>query len=266
MSLLLRIPKRQVRVAAVASVVVALGAGVGIAAQSDPDLLGGGSSAQQVLIVPALPHARTLEFDQHPEERLQGLPPQSEQGSPPQGEQGPPPQGEQGEQAEGQQGEASQEQVPPVAQGASPPLLTPAERAALALVDQIIGEQEGVLMGSGFDYIPGDRRDPFASLLVQIGAVTAPGLRPPGLAGFLVSEVDLKGIATANGRWHAMIIGTNQRAYFIEVGTQLYDGHVVDIRAGEVLFEQVVSDALGVRRIREVTKRLRTTDGGGETP
>ena len=258
MSILLRIPKRQVRVAAAAAVVAALGAGVGVAAQSDADLLGGGISAQEVLTVPALPHVRTLEFDQHPEERLQGLPPQ--------GEQGPPSQGEQVEQAPGQQGEASQEQAPPAGQESSAPLLTAAERAALALVDQIIGEQEGVLMGSGFDYIPGDRRDPFASLLVQIGAVTAPGMRPPGLAGFLVSEVDLKGIATANGRWHAMVIGANQRAYFVEVGTQLYDGHVVDIRAGEVLFEQVVSDALGVRRIREVTKRLRTTDGGGETP
>lgn len=276
--------------------VVALGAAAGVAAQTDPRLLGGGSSAQEALTVVALPHVRTLEFEQHPEERLKGRAskpvttapvavlaiaepledpqgPQDPQGSPPQdeqGEQGQGGQGQQGEQGQGEQGqrgEAAQEQAPPppAAQDRGQVLLSAEERAALALVEQIIREQEGVLMGRGFDYVPAGRRDPFVSLLVQIGAVMAPSLRPPGVAGFLVSEVELKGIATANGRWHAMVIGTNQRAYFVEVGTQLYDGHVVDIRAGEVIFEQVVSDASGARRTREVTKRLRTTDGGGET-
>ena len=297
--LLLRMPKRQVRVAALASVVVALGAGAGVAAQTDLRLRGDGSSAQEALTVPALPHESGLDFEQHPEERLKarvsrptttepvavlaiaepledqalpGSPRPGEQGQ--QAEQGPPPQGEQGQQGEqvqqgeqGQeeQGEAAQASPPLVAQDPSQLLLSPGERAALALIQQIIQEQEGVLMGSGFDYIVAGRRDPFTSLLVQIGAVTLSGVRPPGLAGLLVSEVDLKGVATSNGRWYAMIIGIDQRAYFLEVGTELFDGHVVEIRSDEVLFEQVVLDALGARRTREVTKRLRTTAGGGET-
>ncbi len=274
MRIVLRIPKRQVRVATAASVVLALGAGAGVAAQTDPRLLGGGSSAQEALAVPALPHERTLEFEQHPEERLKGRaskPVTTEPVAvlaivePLEDPQGSPPQGEQGQQAE--QGEAAQAQEPPppVALDPDQVLLSAEEREALALVRQIVREQEGVLMGIGFDYIAAGRRDPFASLLVQTGAVTMLGERPPGLAGFLVSEIDLKGIATANGRWHAMVIGTNQRAYFLEIGTQLYDGHVVDIRANEVLFETVVSDTSGARRTREVTKRLRTTNGGGET-
>ena len=283
MRIVLRIPKRQVRVAAAASVVVALGAGAGVAAQTDPRLLGAGSSAQEALTVPALPHERTLEFEQHPEERLKGRASKPVTTEPaavlaivepledppgPQDLQGPPPQGEQGQQAEqgqGEQGEAAQAPPPPVAEDPGQVRLSPEERAALALVQQIILEQEGVLMGVGFDYVAAGRRDPFASLLVQIGALMAPSVRPAGVAGLLVSEAELKGIAAASGRWHAMVIGANQRAYFIEVGTQLYDGHVVDIRAGEVIFEQVVSDTSGARRTREVTKRLRTTAGGGET-
>ncbi len=284
MRIVLRIPKRQVRVVAAASVVVVLGAGAGVAAQNDPGLVGGGSSAPEALTEPALLHERTLEFEQHPEERLKGgasnpvttepvavlaiaEPLEDPQG--PQDLQGPPSQGEPDQQEQGQaeQGEAAQAQAPPppVAQDPDQVRLSPEERAALALVEQILREREGVLMGSGYDYVAAGRRDPFASLLVQIGAVMAPSVRPVGVAGFLVSEVELKGIATANGRWHAMVVGANRRAYFIEVGTQLYDGHVVDIRAGEVLFEEVVSDASGARRTREVTKRLRTTDGGGET-
>lgn len=174
--------------------------------------------------------------------------------------------------APGQQGS---QQTPPAPQGpatqAAPPspssqeLLTPQEREALELVERLIREQEGVLMGTGFDYEPRGRRDPFRSLLVQINAVSAPSVRPHGLPGFLIGEVELKAVAAVQGRWHAMVLGPDQRAYFLEVGTELYDGHVMRIGPGEVLFEQVVPDITGARRTREVTKRLRTTDGGGET-
>lgn len=173
-----------------------------------------------------------------------------------------------------QQGEApaAQQQAPPAQQQATPPapgsqeLLTPQEREALDLVERLIREQEGVLMGTGFDYQSEGRRDPFRSLLqtITIGPPTGQQ-RPPGLPGFLISEVELKAIAAVQGRWHAMVRGPDQRAYFLEVGTELWDGHVMRIGPGEVLFEQVVPDITGANRTREVTKRLRTTDGGGET-
>ena len=289
MRIVLHIPKRQVRVAAAASVVVALGAGAGVAAQTDAQLLGGGrGSNSDALSVPAVPHDRTLDFEPHPEARLEAgvvepfvaepvtalsivdpepllqstqAPQSASAPLSPQDPQTPPLPDEPGE-----QGEAGQEQAAPIPADPNESLLSPEEREALALVEQIIREQEGVLMGSAFDYVAGNRRDPFRSLLITTGAVAAPTARPPGLAGFLVSEVELKGIAMSNGRWHAMVVAANQKAYFLEVGTQLFDGHVVDIRPGEVLFEQVVVDALGARRTREVTKRLRTTNGGGEIP
>lgn len=278
MRLLLRVPKRQVRIAAVASLVLAMGAGAGVTAQT-PDPVrptatppasskaevsqpAAGLSPASVSRVPTVPHDDSTPFAQHPEAQLeQAVPAEPEQ----QGEevqaQGEQQQGEQ-QQGEGQQQEAAQQQPPPIVQE---DLLSPEERAALALVEQIISDQEGILMGTGFDYRPAGRRDPFRSLLAEVTAASAPSIRPFGLPGFLISEVELKAIATARGNWHAMVIGPNQRAYFLEVGTELFDGHVVDIRPGEVVFEQQIPDLMGARRSRTVTKRLRTT-GGGQTP
>jgi len=277
MRLLLRVPKRQVRIAGLASLLVVMGAGAGVMAQTpeptDQDASRSAASPSAVSQpapaglspattsrVPAVPYDDSMPSSQHPEEQL-ALPSRADEGL--QGEQ----EQAQGEQAQGEaqeQGEATTQDPPPAAAGLE--LLSPEERAALALVEDIIREQEGILMGSGFDYNSGGRRDPFRSL-VPNSSVEAPTVRPFGLPGFLISEVDLKAIATARGRWHAMVTGPNQRAYFLEVGTQLYDGHVVDIRPGEVVFEQQVPDLMGARRSRSVTKRLRTTDsGGGQTP
>lgn len=178
------------------------------------------------------------------------------------GQQGTPPAGQQ------QQEQAPPAQAPGPLPGA-PELLTPEEREALALVEQLIRDQEGVLMGTNFDYVEGGRRDPFRSLIAGLTTAAGPdgdGERPYGLAGFLISEIDLTAIAEVQGRWHGMVTAPDQRSYFLEVGTELWDGHVVSIGPGEVIFEQIVPDLTGARRTRQVTKRLRTTDGGWETP
>ena len=89
---------------------------------------------------------------------LQGMPDQQ-----------PPPQtGSPGVQDPAQQGEPPQGDPAQQAGVVPPPavpqeLLTAEERAALALVEQIIRDQEGVLMGTGFQYDPGGRPDPFQS-------------------------------------------------------------------------------------------------------
>lgn len=233
MRVLQGVNRRWLRVAGAALLIVALGAGADVMAQA-------ASAGAQ------------------PEPSNQPTRGQGEQ------EQGQAQAEQEQEQAQGEQGQGEGQQQatpPPVGQQ----VLSPEEREALALVEQIIREQEGMLMGSDFSYDSGGRRDPFLSL-VPTGSVQAPTVRPFGLPGFLISEIDLKAIAGAQGRWHAMVTGPDQRAYFIEVGTVLFDGHVVEIRPGEVVFEQEVPDPMGARRIREVTKRLRTTDGGGQTP
>lgn len=265
MTIRLRIPKTQVRIVGVAAVVVAVGAGAGVAAPGPR-----GTSVPSTGVVAVVPHDATPTFEQHPEAALAAAGPSVEL---PQAPQGPDPQqGEQQGQGQQSQDEPSQEQQAEATQGQAPPteqtgdlMLTAAEREAMALVEQIIREEEGVLMGTGFDYNSGGRRDPFRSLIPS-SSLLAPTSRPFGLTGFLISEVDLKAIAMAQGRYHAMVIGPNRRAYFLQVGTQLYDGHVVEIQPNEVLFEQQVPDVTGItgaRRTRQVSKRLRTTNSGG---
>jgi hypothetical protein len=150
---------------------------------------------------------------------------------------------------------------------AGPPVEITAEEAeAVQLVEQILREEEGVLMGQDLSYDPAGRRDPFRSLLATATTqLSAPATRPHGLAGFLINEIELKAIAQAQGRYRVMLIGPDQRAYFGEVGSQLFDGHIVEIRPGEVQFEQVIPDLMGARRTRQVTKTLRST-GGSELP
>jgi len=150
---------------------------------------------------------------------------------------------------------------------AGPPMEVTAEEAeAVQLVEQILREEEGVLMGQDMSYDPAGRRDPFRSLLeTATSQLSAPATRPHGLPGFLINEIELKAIAQAQGRFRVMLIGPDQRAYFGEVGTELFDGHIVEIRPGEVQFEQVIPDLMGARRTRQVVKTLRST-GGSELP
>ncbi len=134
---------------------------------------------------------------------------------------------------------------------------TDEQEAALRLVETILAEQQLLLSGQNFVYQAGGRRDPFRSLLAaRQREISAPELRPPGVPGFLINEVLLGATASYQGRWQAMIIGIDQRTYFVEVGAVLYDGRIVEISGDEVIFEQDVEDMLGARSTRRVSKRL----------
>lgn len=137
--------------------------------------------------------------------------------------------------------------------------ITDEQEAALRLVDKILQEQRVLSSGQNFVYQSGGRRDPFRSLLLlRQRELAVPAERPAGLAGFLVNEVTVKAVARYQGRWHAMLVGLNRRSYFTAVGTQLYDGRIIEINAGEVIFEQEVEDMLGARSTRRLVKRLKT--------
>lgn len=140
---------------------------------------------------------------------------------------------------------------------------TDEQERALRLVETILAEQRLLLSGQNFLYQAGGRRDPFRSLLAnRRHELLAPELRPAGLAGFLISEIQIVATANYQGRWHAMIVGLDQRTYFVVVGASLYDGHVVEIAGDEVIFEQEVEDLLGARSRQRVAKRLVTDNQG----
>ena len=124
-------------------------------------------------------------------------------------------------------------------------------------IDEILEGEIEVLGGAAHGYDPGDRRDPFKSL---IGAGDSPelrGPRPEGIPGLLIDEVRLSGIYRTARGWVAQVqAAANEKGYLIKDGDQLYDGDVVSITRDEVVFRQIVRDPTALKPFREVTKRL----------
>ena len=125
-------------------------------------------------------------------------------------------------------------------------------------VETILRQQEDLLAGRTFSYDPGGRRDPFRSLLEE-AALRKKGPRPRGVAGMMVSELDLTGIVRdSSGGNIAVVMGTDNKGYFLHVGDEVYDGSVitVDPTAGTVTFRQQVDDPRLIKPYRDVVKRL----------
>lgn len=126
-------------------------------------------------------------------------------------------------------------------------------------VENILREQEELLSGQSFSYDPAGRRDPFRSLFESIRA-NKKGERPRGIAGMLVAEIDLAGIVKdpGGGGDVGLLIGPDNRGYFLRVGDSVFDGRViaVDSRLGSVTFRQQIDDPRRIKPYRDVVKRL----------
>ena len=129
--------------------------------------------------------------------------------------------------------------------------------ADLGNIDEILQGEEDVLSGSGFSYDPGNRRDPFKSLLAAPDRQEFRGPRPEGVPGLLIDEIDLTGIFHTSKGFVAQVVASNQKkSYLLKEGDQLYDGDVVSINKNEVVFKQVVQDPTALKPFREVVKSL----------
>lgn len=127
----------------------------------------------------------------------------------------------------------------------------------LGNIDQILEGEEEVLSGGGYTYDPGNRRDPFKSLLIKPDRLELRGPRPEGIPGLLIDEVDLTGIFKTQKGYVAQVKAANQnKSYLLREGDQLYDGDVVAIRKSEVVFKQIVQDPTALKPFREVVKTL----------
>lgn len=134
---------------------------------------------------------------------------------------------------------------------------TPAPKTGPGDIDEILQGEEDVLSGNGFSYDPGNRRDPFKSLLAGPERTEIRGPRPEGIPGLLIDEIDLKGIWKTGKGYVAQIVATNQKkTYLLKEGDQLYDGDVVSISHAEVVFKQIVQDPTALKPFREVVKSL----------
>ncbi len=124
-------------------------------------------------------------------------------------------------------------------------------------IDRILEGEEEVLSGGGYTYDPGNRRDPFKSLLTKPDRLELRGPRPEGIPGLLIDEVDLTGIFRTKKGYVAQIKAANQnKSYLLREGDQLYDGDVVTIRRTEMVFKQIVQDPTALKPFREVVKTL----------
>jgi Tfp pilus assembly protein PilP len=119
--------------------------------------------------------------------------------------------------------------------------------------DEVIRE---ILRPGQYTYQPEGRRDPFVSLLANVAPAGAERPRPPGLAGFLVSEVTLKGIVRSQGDFVAMLAATDGQSYFARVGQEMFDGALIAMDEATATFRQDVQDPLSPVRTREVVKSL----------
>lgn len=124
-------------------------------------------------------------------------------------------------------------------------------------VDELLEADEFVLIGEGYTYDAGDRRDPFKSLLVARQGPLVRGPRPDGIPGLLIDEVDLTGIfVTPTGPVAQVQSTQGEKSHLLREGDQLYDGDVVSIGATEMVFKQIVDDPTAVKPFREVVKKL----------
>lgn len=116
-----------------------------------------------------------------------------------------------------------------------------------------------------YKYEAKGRRDPFRSLdvseTVQVSA--APAVRPPGLKGQLVSEINLAGIVKSKNQYMAMATGYRGKTYFLQLNDELYDGKVIEIKSDAVIFSQTLTDGQGRKLSQRVVKKLYPTRGEG---
>jgi len=134
-------------------------------------------------------------------------------------------------------------------------------KAAGETINRIMEDSEAVLAGRGFTYDPAGRRDPFRSLIDPLN-MAQKGPRPRGIAGMLISEVDLVGIVQKGKEQLAFFNGSDNKGYFLRVGDSLYDGKItkIDRSTGTVMFRQDVNDPRSIKPFRDVTKRLASAE------
>ncbi|HEY7214153.1 MAG TPA: hypothetical protein VIC28_05950 [Thermoanaerobaculia bacterium] len=164
--------------------------------------------------------------------------------------------------SQGQGQSQGQQAASPAKPGEQPPAGAASPDAAssqddIGNIDEILEGEEEVLSGGSFSYDPGNRRDPFKSLLAAPDRPEFRGPRPDGIPGLLIDEIDLTGIFRTSKGFVAQVVAANQKkSYLLKEGDQLYDGDVVSINKNEVVFKQIVQDPTALKPFREVVKSL----------
>jgi len=155
--------------------------------------------------------------------------------------------------------------VPALAQEPAAATAAPTAEAQPAAADATRPPLDVELETGGYSYNSQARRDPFVSLQRPVAADRGPKTRKPGMEGFLIQEIALKGIVRTKGGgigeanrsgFIAMFLGADGKSYFVTTGQRLYDGVITVMDATSVTFRQEVTDPLSPVKTREVRKSL----------
>lgn len=137
----------------------------------------------------------------------------------------------------------------------APAATAPAPIEQPDLIKSII-EQEIQPAPGTYTYVPANRRDPFVSLVKPVEAGGQQNVKKPGMEGFLIQEVALRGIVRTAQGLIAMFQGPDAKSYFVKSGQRLYDGSIIAMDPSTVTFRQEVADPLSPVKTREFKRTL----------
>jgi Tfp pilus assembly protein PilP len=113
-----------------------------------------------------------------------------------------------------------------------------------------------------YTYQPEGRRDPFLTL-IGTGAGDARASRhADGPTALSVADISVRGVMQSRGSLIAMIQGPDNKTYIVHSGDKLLDGTIKSITAQGLIVIQDVNDPLSLVKQREVSKLLRSLEGG----
>jgi len=103
-------------------------------------------------------------------------------------------------------------------------------------------------------YNPEGRRDPFRDLLAGSEMPETTGVE--GVAGMLINDIVLIGVAKVRGKFQAIINGPQGFPNTINVGTKFADGFVLSIDESKVVFRQTKDRGVPLYRPKDITKEI----------
>lgn len=146
-------------------------------------------------------------------------------------------------------------QQPAPAKPAAAPATEDAQEGAFNIEQNLEDVLQQPLGADTYRYDSQGRRDPFRSLIGPRQSL-GEGERPPGVPGFLVDEIDLSGVVKTKQGLVAMIKGPDNKGYLVRVGDKVFDGELIRIAQGSIVFRQEVNDPTQIERYKEVVKEL----------
>ncbi len=128
---------------------------------------------------------------------------------------------------------------------------------------------------SPYTYQPKSKRDPFVSPFDLEMLRGTKKKKIPGIRGMSIDEIVLQGIIKSKKRgYEALVLGSDNKVYWIKPGDKLYDGEVLKIGMGKkspdeisspveagkvfgyVIFRQYVNDPNLIKPYKDIKKYL----------